>query len=790
MSSRVPTSLLLLLFLLLLLLQGDSHGPLRRSRRRWILSTLELAEEDPGPFPKFVGQLFNNMSHNMPLTYLINGPGVDREPEIGLFSIEDHENGKIYVHRPVDRETTPSFTVYFDAVNRLTGKTVDNSLIFNIRIRDVNDHAPQFPKKEFNVSVREDHGAGPIFQMLTVDLDQENTPNSQVLYSLVSQTPSLDESVFEIDRDSGEIRLSGCLDYESAPQFTLLIRARDCGEPPLSSTATVHVSVREGNNHRPTFAQEHYEIEVPEGQVSPGVLRLLVQDRDSPFTSAWRARFNISTGNEGGHFDIRTDPETNAGIVDVIKALDYEAHPAARSLVVAVENEEPLFSCEGGEVRRPRAAAASATVSVRVTDHNDPPAFHPRTFIVSEVEGAGPGTQLGVFNATDPDGTDGRIRYKLLHDPAHWVSVDEHSGVVVTRGQLDRESPYVNDSFYRITAQAVDDGHPPQTGTGTLLLFLSDVNDNAPTLHPRSQYLEVCESSVSEPLLIEAEDRDLEPYADPFTFELDAADAGGSAGDMWRLGERQGRSVELWMRTSLPCGNHSVPLLIADRQGLSRRQAALVGVCSCPGGATGTAESTAARPELLVGVLAPLCAGFVALAVALLLLLRFRVLPEAKRPPRGPLAPDGGQQTLIAYNDESRGAERGAPCRDSDVDGATFPLSGSPPRPSRPRSLDLNGRLPPAPCAPEHARLVLGAPVYLGTAVPRRPLDVSAAVMAEVLRQKLLRLAALAAAEDAACLPRVYAVEGECDRGETLSSPSCSERTPPLDVRAWLGPEA
>lgn len=51
------------------------------------------------------------MSDNMALMYLISGPGVDKSPEIGLFSIEDHENGKIYVHRPVDRETTPSFTV-------------------------------------------------------------------------------------------------------------------------------------------------------------------------------------------------------------------------------------------------------------------------------------------------------------------------------------------------------------------------------------------------------------------------------------------------------------------------------------------------------------------------------------------------------------------------------------------------------------------------------------------------------------------------------------------------------
>lgn len=54
----------------------------------------------------------------------------------------------------------------------------------------------------------------PIFQLLTVDLDQENTPNSQVLYFLVSQTPLLRESGFRIDLISGEVRLSGCLNYE------------------------------------------------------------------------------------------------------------------------------------------------------------------------------------------------------------------------------------------------------------------------------------------------------------------------------------------------------------------------------------------------------------------------------------------------------------------------------------------------------------------------------------------------------------------------------------------------
>lgn len=785
MSSRAPTSLLLLQLLLSLLLlqvglinclrqetedlakqtQAESHRPLRRYKRRWVVTTLELQEEDTGPFPKFVGELFNNMSVNMALMYLISGPGVDRYPEIGLFSIEDHENGKIYVHRPVDRETTPSFTVYFDVVNRLTGEYVDNSLIFNIRITDVNDHAPQFPKNEFNVSVRESHAAGqPVLQLLTVDLDEENTPNSRVLYFLVSQKPLLKESGFEIDRDSGEIRLLGCLDYETAPRFTLLIRARDCGEPPLSATATVHISVQEGNNHRPTFIQENYKIQVPEGRVSPDVLRLPVQDEDSPFTSAWRAKFNISNGNEGGHFDISTDPETNEGILNVIKALDYETHPAS-SLVIAVENEELLVPCEAGELQKPRRkAAASAMVLVQVTDANDPPAFHPRSFVVSEVEGARPGTRLGRFNATDPDGSGSQIRYELAHDPASWVTVDERSGAVVTRQRLDRESPHVNNGVYVIIAHAVDEGHPPQTGTGTLTLLLSDINANAPSLHPRSRYLEVCESSEPEPLLIEAEDGNLEPSSDPFTFELDTTQ--GHAGDTWKLGENRGRSVELLMLRSLPPGDYSVPLSIGDGQGLSQKQTVHVRVCSCPGGATCAAERLAARPELPVGVLAPLCTVFLALAVALLLVLRCDCVSGAQRH-SCPALHQEGLQTLIMYNDESR-AIAGQPC---------VSQIGS----------EVRNQKPALPTHTAEEGAALGAKVYLDTGVPRQPLEVRAGVMAEILHQKLSGLHALAA--DPGSLPHIYMEEGELEGAESLSSLAFSEHTPSLpSLLDWLGP--
>ncbi|XP_042085847.1 cadherin-like protein 26 isoform X4 [Ovis aries] len=794
MRCRVHPALLLLLAFLMLVstvnstrqenddltnqTKGDSRL-LRRSKRRWVITTLELEEEDPGPFPKFVGELFNNMSANMEIIYLIRGPGVDEYPEIGLFSIEDNVNGKIYVHRPVDREKTPFFKVYFDVANRLTGHIVDKSLIINIRINDVNDHAPEFPEKEFNISVNEDHAAGaqgqPVFQMLAVDLDQENTPNSQVFYFLVSQTPVLRESGFRIDRVSGEVRLSGCLDYEMAPRFTLLIGARDYGHPPLSSTATVHVHVQDSNNHMPRFTQDHYNIQISEGWASQGVLRLGVQDGDSPSTAAWRVKFNITNGNEEGHFDISTDPETNEGILNVIKPLDHETQPVW-SLVVVMENEEPLFSCEGGQLRRPQQASASATVSVRVTNANDPPTFHPGTFIVSEVDGAGPGTQLGMFNATDPDRTAGQIRYKLAYDPANWVSIDERSGVVITVKPVDRESPHVNDSIYVIIAHAVDDGVPPQTGTGTMLLFLSDVNDNAPMLRPSSQHLEVCQSAGDKPLLIEAEDSDLEPYSNPFTFKLDST--WGDTEDMWRLGENRGYSVELLMQRTLPLGDYSVPLLIGDKQGLSQKQTVHVRVCSCPNGFT-CAEPLVARAGVLPGALVPLCVAFLALAAALLLLLRCHLVSEAKGQGRS-VPQDEGIQTLIAWNEESRADP---PQGRSYLRDHMPALSISPAEAGA--KLGAKGH---GVCFEPSVRNKYSTPVWLDTAVPRGPLEMRAGVMAEVLSQQLC--GTHDPEGDLGYPPHVYAEEGECEQADSLSSLTFSEHDLPPDLLDSLGPKA
>ena len=49
------------------------------------------------------------------------------------------------------------------------------------------------------------------------------------------------------------------------------------------------------------------------------IVNLTVEDKDDPTTGAWRAAYTIINGNPGQSFEIHTNPETNEGMLSVVK---------------------------------------------------------------------------------------------------------------------------------------------------------------------------------------------------------------------------------------------------------------------------------------------------------------------------------------------------------------------------------------------------------------------------------------------------------------------------------------
>lgn len=61
-------------------------------------------------------------------------------------------------------------------------------------------------------------------------------------------------------------------------------------------------------------------------------------------------------------------------------------------------------------------------------------------------------------------------------------------------------------------------GIPPASGTGTLQIYLIDINDNAPELLPKEA--QICEKPNLNAINITAADADVDPNIGPYVFEL------------------------------------------------------------------------------------------------------------------------------------------------------------------------------------------------------------------------------------------------------------------------------
>ncbi|XP_073539124.1 cadherin-like protein 26 isoform X2 [Phyllobates terribilis] len=560
-----------------------------RQKRDWIIDTFTLQEELPGPYPKLIGTV--QLEEESQLIYKLQGEGVDEEPK-GLFHINE-DTGAIYVHQKIDYEETSLFQWKFNAINK-TSMKVGTRLGIHLKILDINDNAPEFTDKTFYISVNESTLQGnTVYTLLAYDKDEANTPNSIVSYYLKSQTPSDPNAEFTIHKEKGFISFNGCLKYETNNFYKLVVEAEDSStEVRQKSTCEVHITVVDRNTIPPTLLERGIRGEVLERDVNVTVLRIGINDGDTPYTPGWRAKFSIIEGDDNEHFSISTDPKTNEGLLRVIKPLDYEESTTS-NLIITVENEEPIYSCkilqkpakgqwvvDAGNIQS-RQSKEKTSITVDVIDRNDAPIFKPHTILVTaEEHSIKPGTVLVTVEAKDPDiVAPNKIKYYLANDSAEWLSVNEDTGVITTKGELDRESDYVRSSKYVVEVLAVDDGAPAMTGTAILIVNLKDINDNVPRL--LTPYITTCEKNEEVLLSTPIIDKDIKPYSGPFY--VNVADKEPEKLPI-KMIDYVDDILKVKKEKDAGQGNHTLHLEIYDLQGVVSLENITVYVCDCLGG--------------------------------------------------------------------------------------------------------------------------------------------------------------------------------------------------------------
>uniref|UniRef100_A0A3B4E9G9 FAT atypical cadherin 1a n=1 Tax=Pygocentrus nattereri TaxID=42514 RepID=A0A3B4E9G9_PYGNA len=369
----------------------------------------------------------------------------------GHFSI-DFNTGVIQVIQPLDYETHPAHRLSIQAMDSLTG--VYSEVFVDIILEDVNDNAPIFHMKYYNVSVPESAMIGTsVLQVSARDLDSGS--NKEISYQLYAKNGTISDH-FRIDGQSGVIWTTALLDYETEPMHELTVRALDGGAFQLYSEVMVVVLVADVNDNPPVFAQQLYNTTISEHS-PPGHFVACVQASDADSTDTGKLEFSFLSGNEDNIFGI----DKSSG--EIVISSYQKPIVAQYNLIV--------FTTDG-------VFTAFSEVKVKVISANlHSPSFTQDEYVVELLENSAVGTLVTQVEVHDRDsGIYGEVTLFIVNDVARDKFTLNAEGQIHTTESFDRENP--TEKVIHINILAKDGGG--KVGFCTVTVILSDVNDNAP----------------------------------------------------------------------------------------------------------------------------------------------------------------------------------------------------------------------------------------------------------------------------------------------------------------------
>ncbi|NXB66876.1 PCDAA protein, partial [Struthidea cinerea] len=295
----------------------------------------------------------------------------------------------------LDRETMPVHMLVLTASDggrpSLTG-----TMELVISVLDANDNAPQFNQSVYKVQLPESATDGTLVARVNAT-DPDEGSNKEFCYSILSSIPIGNRELFTINSKTGEIRLTGTLDFEDVRLHELQIEATDKGTPPLSGHCSVELEVLDMNDNAPEVWVTSLSVPVPEdASVGTVVALLSVSDRDSGANG--RVRCWVWPASPFGL------EATFAGSYSLVlrEALDRERVSEYEVEVRAEDGGAPALRGRRG-------------LRVPVSDVNDnAPAFAQAVYTVLARENNAAGAELARLWARDPDEAgNGRVSYSV-----------------------------------------------------------------------------------------------------------------------------------------------------------------------------------------------------------------------------------------------------------------------------------------------------------------------------------------------------------------------------------------
>lgn len=472
--------------------QGKDPGP------RSATATVHINVEDENDnYPQFtekryVVQVLENVQPN---TKILKVQATDRDTgtnaniHYGIISgnirgqfIIHPSNGDIEVNYPLDYEVVREYNLRIKAQDGGRPPLINTTGMVSVQVVDVNDNAPIFVSTPFQATVLENVPIGYSVVHIQAN-DADSGENARIQYSLTDLPPNFP---FIINNNTGWITVASELDRETVEFYTFGVEARDNGEPVMTSSASVTITLLDVNDNNPTFTEKVYQLRLNEDAVvGSSVLTMTAVDRDVNSV----VTYQITSGNTRNRFAISS--QSGGGLITLALPLDYKQE---RQYVLTVTASDGTRS-------------DTVQVFINVTDANTHrPVFQSSHYTVSVSEDKPIGTSIVTISATDEDtGENSRITY-ILEDSISQFRIDPDTGTITSLVELD----YEDKAVYSLAVTAKDNGIPQKSDTTYVEILVLDANDNMPQFQ-RDRYQGVVFEDVPEStsvLQISATDRD------------------------------------------------------------------------------------------------------------------------------------------------------------------------------------------------------------------------------------------------------------------------------------------
>ncbi|XP_065371321.1 cadherin-99C [Calliphora vicina] len=367
------------------------------------------------------------------ITYVIRKGATD------LFKVNP-QTGEIRTTKGLDYEKQKVHELIVGTIEN-DGNSAGDTIKVVVEVEDRNDVRPVFVSVPEPVTVNDDQPIGAMIATMPAIDGDGSSPGNVVRYEMVGRGKAL--KYFQVDPDTGAIRIRDELRKEEDTEYQVDIRAYDMGEPQLSSVATLPVFVRhlltdpnednmmEGRLDNGVimspeslglaFSDDSYTTGVPETTGINATIKLIqVINSKKSVKSNPGFKCEIIKGNDLGLFNV-TQEDHGCGI-KLIKHLDFE-NKTAHSLDLKLISHKYFINPQ----------KSTTTVKIIVQDENDnaPEFIYNRargrkdTFYAVVTPEMDIDTPILQVRATDRDsGKFGMIRYKIFDEEDNNISND------------------------------------------------------------------------------------------------------------------------------------------------------------------------------------------------------------------------------------------------------------------------------------------------------------------------------------------------------------------------------